>query len=87
MELFPTQVRCYAGYQADESPRSFLWKGAWVEVQAVVDRWYQRDQHPEQPMADYFKVLGPDGHRYLLKHDRESDAWLLALPQEGSGVA
>ncbi len=80
MELLPTRVECYAGYKADETPRRFLGLDAWVEVEAVLDRWYQRDRHPESPLADCFKVLGSDRRTYLLKHDREADGWFLVDP-------
>ena len=78
MWLTPIQVECYAGHKADETPRRFLWEGTWLEVVDVVDRWYQAAGNPEWPLADYFKVLAADQHEYLLKHDRESDAWYLA---------
>jgi len=71
-------VEAYAGYQADETPRRFLWDGRWLEVGEVVDRWYQGAGNPEWPIADYFKVVAEDLREYLLKHDRESDQWFLA---------
>ena len=77
MKLMPIQVECYAGFKADETPRRFFWEGAWIEVQDVVDRWYEAGAHPEWPRADYFKVLDAQGSMYLLKHDLESDEWYL----------
>jgi len=77
MELIPIEVQCYAGHKADETPRRFRYEGGWIEVVAVQDRWYQSDRDSEWPIADYFKILGSDGHRYLLKRDREADAWYL----------
>lgn len=78
MELFPTEVRCYAGHKADEAPRRFAQGDRWIEVAEILDRWYQGDRDPEWPIADYFKVVGDDGQEYLLKHDREYDEWFLA---------
>lgn len=78
MQLTPIQVQCYAGYKADESPRRFRWENGWIEVREIRDRWYQGQRDPEWPVADYFKVVGDDGHEYLLRHDRESDEWCLA---------
>ncbi len=77
MELIPTNVQCYAGFKADESPRRFLLEGRWVEVEQIMDRWYQGDRDPEWPIADYFKVLGDDGREHLLKHDRAYDEWFV----------
>jgi len=77
MQLIPVQVECYAGYKADESPRRLCWEQRWIEVEEILDRWYQGAANPEWPIADYFKVAGDDGHVYLLKHDREADVWFL----------
>jgi hypothetical protein len=71
------QVECYAGYRADETPRRFLFERVWVEVEEVVDRWYQVESLPESPRAEYFKVRGADQQVYLLKHDQEGDIWFL----------
>lgn len=75
VQLVSIQVECYAGQKADETPRRFLFEGAWVEVVEVVDRWHQIESKPEWPRADYFKVRGSDQCEYLLKHDLESDEW------------
>ncbi|HEU5072084.1 MAG TPA: DUF6504 family protein [Verrucomicrobiae bacterium] len=77
MQLLPTEVECYAGHQADEIPRRFQWGGQWLDVAEVLDRWQQLENLPEWPRANYFKVRAADGHDYLLKHDREADAWFL----------
>lgn len=78
MELISIRVECYAGHKADESPRRFCFEERWVEVDEIVDRWYQGAGNPEWPIADYFKVTGDGGRQYLLKHDRESGEWFLA---------
>ncbi len=75
MLLVPIQVECYSGYKADETPRRFCFEGEWVEIVDVVDRWYQGAGDPEWPIADYFKVADGEERFYLIKHDRESDAW------------
>ena len=77
MKLTSIRVECYAGAQADETPRRFVWGGQAVEVSEVLDRWYQVESKPEWPRADYFKVRATNDHEYLLKHDLESDEWFL----------
>ncbi len=77
MNPIPIQVQCYAGYKADETPKRFLCESTHVEVEEVLDRWFQGNRDPEWPIADYFKVLGSDGNEHLLKHDREYDEWFL----------
>ncbi len=77
MQLTPIEVQAYSGHKADESPRRLCWDGQWIEVEQVLDRWYQAAWDPEWPLANYFKVHGSDGHQYLLKHDLEDDTWFV----------
>ena len=77
MELIAIKVECYAGAKADEEPRRFTWQGQIIDVDEVIDRWYQVESKPEWPRADYFKLRGTDQREYLLKHDLESDEWFL----------
>jgi hypothetical protein len=77
MKLIPVQVECYAGAKADETPRQFTWQARTVQVEEILDRWYQVESKPEWPRADYFKVHGEDGREYLLKHDLELDEWFV----------
>ncbi len=78
MTLLPIQVESYSDSNADEMPRRVTWEGRIIEVQDVVDRWYQVESLPEWPRADYFKVQSEDGSQYLVKHDLESGKWYLA---------
>lgn len=78
MQLTSIEVECYAGAKADETPRRFQLAGDWVEIEEVVDRWFQVMSQPKWPRATYFKVRGADGCDYLLKHDEELDQWFLA---------
>ena len=77
MLLMPIHVESHAGYKADETPRRFQADGLWIEVEEVLDRWYQIDSQPEWPRANYFKVRGADQREYLLKHDQELNHWFL----------
>lgn len=77
MKLTPIQVESDVGHKADETPRRFLIDDLWLEVEEVVDRWYQVESLPEWPRANYFKVRGTDQRQYLLKHDQEMDEWFL----------
>jgi hypothetical protein len=74
----PVRVECYAGYQAEETPRRFRLAGAWLEVEKVVDRWRDPDHR-------YFKVNAATGHAYVLRHDTESQCWEL-VPYPGGRV-
>ncbi|MDJ0935343.1 MAG: hypothetical protein QNI93_08070 [Kiloniellales bacterium] len=61
-------VECYAGYRGEETPRALNFDGRRVEVVDVLDRWLAPDHR-------YFKVLGRDGARYILRHDTASGRW------------
>jgi hypothetical protein len=77
MQLTRIQVESYAGHKADEMPRRFLLEDHWIEIEEVLDRWYQVDSTPEWPRANYFKVRGSNQREFLLKHDEESDEWFV----------
>jgi hypothetical protein len=52
-------------------------EGQWIEVEEVLDRWYQAESLPEWPRANYFKVRGAGQREYLLKHGQKADEWRL----------
>lgn len=63
-------VECYAGYQAEQEPRTLIIDGVRLRVVGVADRW--RD-----PESSSFKVRAEDGHQYVIRHDRGRDEWTL----------
>lgn len=68
------RVSCYAGYRGEETPNRFWLGNRAVEVTAVVDRWLA-------PEHRYFKVIGDDGARYILRHDSRAWTWELVFYQ------
>ena len=71
-------VKTYAGYRADVSPRAFSLGARQVVVAEEIDRWLD-------PEHRYFKVRGDDGDIYILRHDVPSDGWELILFNAGGG--
>jgi hypothetical protein len=71
------RVICYEGYAAEETPRAFTVGNRRIEVVEILDRWRGEDH-------EYFKVIAPDGDRYILRRDRESEEW--EITQFTSGV-
>ena len=65
-------VESYAGYRAEERPRSFSLDGHIYEVREILDRWFGPDH-------SYFKVRANDGNTYLLKYSLDDDVWTLEL--------
>jgi hypothetical protein len=64
----PLRVECYAGYRAEETPRSFYLGGRCITVKAVLDRWLE-------PEHRYFKVAGDDDRHYLLRYATTTRYW------------
>lgn len=78
----PIKVECYSGYKADEYPKCFYWDDERFEIKEVLDRWFQGDQNPDWPVADYFKVCTTCGRQYIIKHEIKSDVWYLVSQDE-----
>lgn len=70
------RVDCHAGYRGEETPRRLFIKDRPVEVVEVLDRWLAPDYR-------YFKVLGDDGARYIIRNDVESGHWDLTMFERG----
>lgn len=79
-ELISIRTECYSGFNADETPKCFMWKGTRHEVSRVIDRWYQWDSEQKHPVSDYFKIETTDGEQYILKHELEHNKWYLCMP-------
>lgn len=68
----PLIVETFSGYRADERPTAFRLGDRRIAVREILDRWYGEDHA-------YFKLTGEDGALYILRQDREQDAWELIL--------
>ena len=71
-------MECYAGYRAEETPRSIGFKSRKIGVKKVLDRWLD-------PTHRYFKLLGEDNSVYLIRHDTHSGEWELTFYQAAEG--
>jgi hypothetical protein len=68
-------VQSYAGYRAEERPRSFTLDGHSYEVCEIVDRWFGPDH-------SYFKVRADDDNIYLMRFNPAQDLWTLEVFQQ-----
>ncbi len=78
MNKIPIQVECYAGYRAEETPRSIRFKTRDIRVKRVIDRWLDPDHR-------YFKFLGDDDGVYIVRHNTHSENWELTYFQRSAG--
>jgi len=69
--IMDIKVECYAGYREEETPRRFWLGTRKVEIEDILDRWIAPDHR-------YFKVLGDDDARYILRYDTASWNWQLS---------
>ncbi|MGD8541031.1 MAG: hypothetical protein PVI27_01975 [Desulfobacteraceae bacterium] len=70
------EVDCYAGYRGEETPRRLRLGKTVVAVCEILDRWLAPDHR-------YFKLLGDDGARYIVRHDSRRGFWELVFFQHG----
>ncbi|MDJ0784733.1 MAG: hypothetical protein QNJ22_22405 [Desulfosarcinaceae bacterium] len=70
--MIQIEVRCYAGYRGEETPRRLYLGRRRVEVEKVLDRWLAPDHR-------YFKLQGDDGGVYIIRHDPAAAAWELVF--------
>ena len=68
----PLRVECYSGYRSEERPVAFWLRDRRVEIRVILDRWYGEDHA-------YFKVVGEDGIRYIMRRDDYRGGWELIL--------
>ena len=73
-------VECYAGHRGEDTPRVVMIGERRVEVVEVLDRWLA-------PEHRYFKLLGNDGDRYIVRHDPASERWELTMFARGAPTA
>ena len=55
-------------------PRSIRFGDRHLDVAQTIDQWHGADHR-------YLKVIGVDGHTYILRHDEVRDDWDLTLFQ------
>jgi len=78
MATIPLVVETYSGVRADERPLAIRHRERRVAVREVLDRWRGEDHA-------YFKLVGEDDIRYIIRHDLQSDTWELILMEVPQG--
>lgn len=70
--MMQIEVRCYAGYRGEETPRELQLGRRRIVVESVLDRWLAPDHR-------YFKLRGDDGGEYIVRHDPHLASWELVF--------
>lgn len=79
MDYQEIQVECYSGFKVHERPVAFIYQGERLEIQDIIDRWYEGGLDSSRPPVDYFKVRASDGKIYFLRYQSALDEWSLRL--------
>lgn len=77
--MMQIQVRCYAGYRGEETPRELQLGRRRIAVTSIMDRWLAPDHR-------YFKVMGDDGGVYIVRHDPQGAFWELVFFDQLTGA-
>ncbi len=72
------RVEAYSGHKQNERPLRFELGDRWLEVEEVLDRWYDPD-------AVYFKVKAGDGNVYILRYSEMFELWTLSAYRREPG--
>lgn len=72
MNNFNIQVKCYAGYKGEETPRTICINDKEIQVNKILDIWLAPDHR-------YFKFIGSDEGIYIIRHDEGKDIWELTF--------
>lgn len=70
--VLAVQVECYAGYMGEQTPRVIHLGEQRIHVAELLDQWLA-------PTHRYFKLLGKDGHTYIVRHDTVTHTWELTM--------
>ena len=73
----PIRVECYSGGRADEQPRVLCFGDERLEVEELIDRWYQGQTDPAAGHAEYFKLRVARGRVLIVMRDLSCNAWFL----------
>jgi hypothetical protein len=80
-DAIPIKVKCHSGYKADEYPKCFYIDDHQFDILEVIDCWYQGENKPDFPAANYFKVRTVSKKEFILRHEIKKDKWyLVAYP-------
>jgi len=70
-------VRSYAGYRAEEMPRSLLVHGEDIHVTQILDLWVEEGVE-DTARKRFFRVRGSDGLIYKIYADEKNHEWFLS---------
>lgn len=70
------KVIAYSGYQGEESPRLFIFRGEEIEILEILSMWLEEGLE-DKVRKRFFKVKGNDGYEYKIYYDEKVKEWFL----------
>jgi hypothetical protein len=71
------EVRSYAGYRAEEMPRSLLVHGEDIRITEIFDLWVEEGVE-DRTRKRFFRVKGSNGLIYRIYLDEKNHEWFLS---------
>lgn len=62
--------------ETHSNPTYFYLEDKRLEIEDILDRWYQGNLNPEFPESNYWKIRINSGEEFLLKQEIRSGNWL-----------
>ena len=79
MQYDRIEVECYSGYKTNERPIAFTSRGTRLEVQDIIDRWYEVGHEASRHETSYFKVRTLEGQVFIIRYQSLLDAWSIQI--------
>jgi hypothetical protein len=61
MQYERVEVKCYSGYEANERPIALTFKRIKMDIQGIMDRWYEGSMDSSRFETSYFKARTTEG--------------------------
>lgn len=72
----PINVKCYSGYKAEQTPKSFEFKNQWHAVAQIDKSWQEENEETGERKISY-RVLTDKGKVFDISYNEVKDVWLL----------
>ena len=75
MKFKDIRVGCFEGHKGRERPAWVELEGVRIEIDRILDRWYEGPAEAGGQVLSYFKVRLADGQEIIIRHVELFDRW------------
>ncbi len=76
MDCEKIEVKSYAGYRGEQSPRAYLFHETWIEVTRILQAWIEEDT-VSRARKRCFRCRGSDWKTVVICYLERDDVWYL----------